>query len=288
MKNFLFAVVLCLAFPICFFAQTPSVCRDIYVWDFVDNTGKRLSDANVQTDMELALSSCSECRVFEQKTNADLEVAKKNERLSSKSDALSESLSKKLSEKGIKNVMFGTVTEKNSDVELDLKILSVNTKNAVYTGTFTMNRNDFYGNRTKRREAFTDFIINKILKKPSPVKLVVPVITTIVGAGVVAYGLLQKGTVKTDWQTAFDKNPFDKALYDEQNKKYKTNQYIAAGGGVVMAVGAFLLVKKIAERKKYSQSTGLTDALPKSKPKFIFEPIVSTESTVGLGVGLRF
>jgi hypothetical protein len=288
MKNFLIAVTLCFVFPIFSFAQTPSVCRDIYVWDFVDNTGKRLSDANVQTDMEIALSSCSECRVFEQKTNSDLEVAKKNERLSTKSDALSESLSKKLSEKGIKHVMFGTVSEKNSDVIVDFKILSVNTKNAVYTGVFTMNRNDFYGNRTQRRDAFKDFIINKILKKPSPVKLIVPVITTIAGAGVVAYGLLKTGSIKSDWQTAFDKNPFDKALYDTQNKTYKTNQYIAIGGGVVMAVGAFLLVKKIAERKKYSQSTGLTEALPKSKPKFIFEPIVSSESNIGLGVGLRF
>jgi FlgO protein len=288
MKKFLRAVILCLVFPICSFAQTPSVCRDIYVWDFVDNNGKRLSDANVQSDMELALSSYSECRVFEQKTNSDLEVAKKNERLSTKSDALSESLSKKLSEKGIKHVMFGTVTEKNSDVMVDLKILSVNTKNAVYTGVFTMNRNDFYGNRAKRRDAFKDFIINKILKKPSPVKLIVPVITTIAGAGVVAYGLLKTGSTKSDWQTAFDKNPFDKALYDTQNKTYKTNQYIAIGGGVVMAVGAFLLVKKIAERKKYSQSTGLTDVLSKPKSKFIIEPIVCAESNIGLGVGLRF
>jgi hypothetical protein len=288
MKKLSIAIVFCLVFPVFFFAQTPSVCRDIYVWDFLDNNGKRLSDANVQVDMEVALSSCSECRVFEQKTNSDLEVAKKNERLSSKSDRLSEPLIKKLSEKGIKNVMFGTVTEKNSDVEIDLKIVSVATKNTVYTGIFTMNRNDFYGNRTKRRDAFKDFITQKILQKPSPVKLIVPVITTVAGLGIVGYGLLKNSGIKSDWQAAFDKNPFDKALYDDQNKKYKTNQYIAIGGGVVAAIGTYLLIKKIGERKKYSQSTGLTSTFPKPKPKVILEPVVTSDANFGVGVGLRF
>ena len=287
MKNIFLIIPLFISFALNTYAQTASTCRDIYVWDFQDNAGKKLSDNDATTDMEMALSACSDCRVFEQKANSDLEVTKKNERLSSKSDRLSETLIKKLSEKGIKHIMFSTVTEKNSNVDVDIKIFSSTTKNAVYSGVLTMNRNDFYGNRTKRRDVFKDFIINNILKKPSPVKLIVPIVVTLAGAGAVGYGLLQKGSVKSDWQAALDKDPFDKAnAYTDQNSKYKTNQYIAVGGGVVMAVGAFLLVKKIKERKKYNQSTALTEALP--KPKFIIEPIIPTQSNIGLGIGLRF
>ena len=287
MKNIFLIIPLFISFALNTYAQTASTCRDIYVWDFQDNAGKKLSDNDATTDMEMALSACSDCRVFEQKANSDLEVTKKNERLSSKSDRLSETLIKKLSEKGIKHIMFSTVTEKNSNVDVDIKIFSSTTKNTVYSGVLTMNRNDFYGNRTKRRDVFKDFIINNILKKPSPVKLIVPIVVTLAGAGAVGYGLLQKGSVKSDWQAALDKDPFDKAnAYTDQNSKYKTNQYIAVGGGVVMAVGAFLLIKKIKERKKYNQSTGLTEALP--KPKFMIEPLVSTQSYNSLGIALRF
>lgn len=289
MKNIFLIIPLFISFALNTYAQTASTCRDIYVWDFQDNAGKKLSDNDATTDMELALSACSDCRVFEQKANPDLAVAIKNERLSTKSPLPSEALINKFKEKGIKHILFGTVTENsgNNTIVLEIKIYDLGSKNTAYIGSLNFDKNDFVNNRSKRRETFKEYIQKQILQKASSGKLALPIFITSIGTVALVYGLIKKSGIKSDWETAIKKDPFDKAkTYSGQNTKYKTNQYIATGGGIVMAVGTFLLIKKIAERKKYNRNNGLSEI--HTQPKIIIEPLISTQNYSNVGIAFRF
>jgi hypothetical protein len=53
--------------------------------------------------------------------------------------------------------------------------------------------------------------------------------------------------------------------FDDINKRYKNGQLLMAGGGVILAVGGFILVRRLIDMKKIEKRLGHIEFKPKIK-----------------------
>jgi hypothetical protein len=107
------------------------------------------------------------------------------------------------------------------------------------------------------------------------------------GGGLVLTGLLSSSGAKSDWD-ALSASDRDQAQYDDLNGKYKTGQWLAIGGGVVIAAGIIWYIKEKAAMKAYSSRVtvhphieGLSFTAPSNT-------VPITNSSVGMSINFNF
>jgi hypothetical protein len=280
-----------LALPAALKAQSNSPCFKIYVWDFADKDGKKLTDQSISEDFEQAFASESECKLVTKKTSPEIAVAIKNERLSQLPDKISELLSKKFVENGIQRVLLAKVNESpaSNKIEIGIRIIDLSDKHTAYSGNFFISREEYYGNKEKRNLKIKEFVGREILKKETGItKGYYYGAGTVVGAGGLAYGLLGALSIKSDWQAYQLTSPTDvNNRYNTDNSNYKTKQYFAIGGAVLAATCGYLWWKS-THNKDIAKAKTISLNTPQTTPHILFEPTNAPDGLVGFGIALKF
>ena len=92
----------------------------------------------------------------------------------------------------------------------------------------------------------------EIVKTPKKPSLILPIVTSTVGLGLVGYGFVVEGEAK-DLYDIYKAHTVEsdqrESDYQAANDKHKTAQYISIGGGVFTGVGAYLLYRTFKKRK---------------------------------------
>jgi hypothetical protein len=242
-------------------------CRDLFIRDFTDKQGKKLTDPALTDDTESIFVQLATCKILLRHRHPEVLVALKNDHLvqqSSKNNGIhkiSTDLSQQLVEKRIYFLLSGCVellseTEKDK-VRIFLQIEQLNDRSIAYEGVLEMPRQT-YQHRLERKEKLRAFIEKEILRLPPPPSNTLTYgysAGVLAGAGVTYIGLSTAMRIRKDWKhyhTFYPTDPQHK--YPENNKQYIENQYFAIGGGILSVVCGTLLVRRILHVRSFESS----------------------------------
>ena len=259
-------------------------CQNIYVWDVFQDNGKKSVDPMIVSDIEAAIASNKGTTVLGRRNFENIPLRIKNEKANQKTDKISDALAKRLSDEGVKNILFTILTEgKGSNTILSLKIYELQSHSIVFSKDVIMPKAVYENNREKRKELLADFFKKEVLGVEPPLKNTLVWSGVGVGTAVTAFGVIKTLSIKNTWKNYLANNAFDtEKTYPSKNKSYKTNQFVAIGGGVVLATSAYFLYQKMKKEKKHEALNN------KNAPKtsLILEPLL--DNTAGLGFAVKF
>jgi hypothetical protein len=254
------------------FAQSqPLFCRDLFIRDFTDQHGKKLTDPALTDDTESLFAQLAVCKILLRHRYPEILVALKNDHLvrqnanNSCIPRISDDLSQKLIEKRIYFLLSGCVQQipvnENDKVRIFFQIQQLNDKSIAYEGVLEMPQRT-YQHRSERKEKLRAFIEKEILRlSPLPSNLPTYAYSAgiLAGAGVTYIGFSTAARIRKDWGNYHVLYPTDpQNNYPENNRKYIENQYITIGGGLLslvcgtMMIRRMLYVRSLANSRRYS------------------------------------
>jgi hypothetical protein len=248
------------------FAQSKQLfCRDLFIRDFTDKNGKKLTDPALTDDTESLFAQLATCKILLRHRHPEVLVALKNEHLVQQNnnnsciDRVSDDLSQKLVEKRVYFLLSGCVEQipanENDKVRLFFQIEQLNNKSIAYEGVLEMPLRT-YQHRSERKEKLRAFIEKEILRLPPPPPNL-PTYThsagVLAGACVTYIGLSTAARIRKDWTNYYALHPTDPQNdYPQKNRKYIENQYIAIGGGLLSLVCGTMLIRRIYDVRSFS------------------------------------
>jgi hypothetical protein len=278
------------------FAQSKQpFCRDLFVRDFTDKHGKKLSDPALTDDTETLFSQLATCKIILRHRRPDILVALKNDHIVRQPSTnsciyrISDDLNQKLMEKGVFYLLSGCVeqppTAENDKVRIFFQIEQLMDRSISYEGVLEMPRR-IYQHRLERKEKLRAFIETEILRLP-PMPSVVPLYAysagALAGVGVTTFGLCTAYKIRKDWTHYHEITPTDPlGNYPEKNKQYIDNQYIAIAGGLLTVTCGTLLIHKMMRRNAFSHRRRYLVQTPFELEKG-WTPTVSND-----GIGIKF
>jgi hypothetical protein len=242
-------------------------CRDLFIRDFTDKQGKKLTDPALTDDTESIFAQLAACKILLRHRHPDILVALKNDHLvhqSSKNhcmDKISSDLSQQLIEKRIYFLLSGCVEElsatEKDKIRIFFQIEQLNDRSIAYEGVLEMPRRT-YQHRVERKEKLRTFIEKEILRlPPAPSNALTYGYSAgvLAGAGVTYIGLSTAMRIRKDWKHYHRLYPTDpQNKYPENNKQYIKNQYFMIGGGILSVVCGTLLVRRILHVRSFESS----------------------------------
>jgi hypothetical protein len=280
------------------FAQSKQLfCRDLFIRDFTDKHGKKLTDPALTDDTESLFAQLATCKILLRHRYPEVLVALKNDHLvrqnnnNSCIDRISDDLSQKLVEKHIYHLLSGCVeplpTNENDKVRIFFQIEQLNDRSIAYEGVLEMPRRT-YQHRSERKEKLRAFIEKEILRLPPPPSNM-PIYTysagVLAGAGVTYIGLSTAARIRKDWSNYHTLYPTDpQNNYPQKNRKYIENQYFAIGGGLISFVCGTMLIRRILYARSFSADRRYSaDVL--LVPNKGWQPSITNN---GIGITFRF
>ena len=257
--------------------QGRDLCKDVYVWDFKDRenkTSKILKE--MANEVESALTQCPECVVLERRNFGDVSSQIETEKEIQKSDyaRISNELKNAFGAKAAKIVIFGYFNnnESLSDVQLELRFVSLNDKQLLLVKSLTLSREIAFSNAIKRKEAIKGFILYDVLqmiKLPTPIPIAMAAVTIpasgvqntwgiigLVGGVGTVTGLILQSQAKQAWEKTWTADPYDmKGEYAAKNDTYKGKQTITYVSGAVTTLCAIMYIIKKCNRDKALRQT---------------------------------
>jgi hypothetical protein len=277
------------------FAQSKQLfCRDLFIRDFTDKYGKKLTDPALTDDTESLFAQLATCKILLRHRHPDVLVAFKNDHLVRQNanngciERISDDLSQKLIEKRIYFLLSGCVEQmpanENDKVRIFFQIEQLNDRSIAYEGVLEMPRRT-YQHRSERKEKLRAFIEKEILRlPPSPSNL--PTygysLGVLAGAGVTYIGLSTAAHIRKDWGNYHTLYPQNN--YPENNRKYIENQYIAIGGGLLFVACGTLMIRRMLYVRSFSDNR-------RYSADVLFDPNKGWQPSIthhGIGITYKF
>jgi hypothetical protein len=296
-RHILIGVIFLWTYCTCFAQSKQFFCRDLFIRDFTDKHGKKLTDPALTDDTESLFAQLATCKILLRHRHPDVLVAFKNDHLVRQSanngciERISDDLSQKLIEKRIYFLLSGCVEQmpsnENDKVRIFFQIEQLNDRSIAYEGVLEMPRQT-YQHRSERKEKLRAFIEKEILRLP-PLPSNTPIYGysagVLAGAGVTYIGLSAAARIRKDWGDYHTLHPTDpQNNYPQNNRKYIENQYIAISGGLLSLVCGTMLIRRIIYVRSFPESRHYSaDVL--FDPNKGWQPSVTNN---GIGLTYRF
>lgn len=258
--------------------------KNVLILPFQDFGEKEKSLAEVLKDeIEAALTDCADCPFKSVEATFPTAMTMELSRQLTQMDTLTANdFAPLTANSGTKTpdlIVFGSYyDEKVSDnIEVKLSFYAPKTGQRIAYHVLSLNRAVAYQNARLGRIYVQSFVRNKILGLPitalkqanKQVKTVL--IGTGVSLGVMGYGLVSSLNSQKNWKDYLAKNPYDtENSWKTKDKTYVNQQIALIAGGVLTAVTATVLLKKIKQKKSLSllKELNYADVTPSvSKPK---------------------